>query len=103
MARKTFKTIEVDVDAGTHDDRLYNKAFVGLRAALRNRLLPLVRHETPILASLQVMHNKTKNNGIHYLKSSCHRNVFVHLCLIIILFGQLTWVHTHFLWYFYQF
>lgn len=54
MARKTFKTIEADVDAGTHDDRLYDKAFVGFRAALRNRLLPLVRHETPILASLQV-------------------------------------------------
>jgi hypothetical protein len=54
MARKTFKTIEADVDAGTHDDRLYNKAFEGWRASLRNRLLPLVRHETPLLASLQV-------------------------------------------------
>lgn len=54
MARKTFKTIEADVDAGTHDDRLYNKAFEGFRAAFRNRLLPLVRHETPILASFQV-------------------------------------------------
>lgn len=54
MARKTFKTIEADVDAGTHDDRLYNKAFEGFRASLRNTLLPLVRHETPILASMQV-------------------------------------------------
>lgn len=54
MARKTFKTIEADVDAGTHDDRLYNKAFDGFRASLRNKLLPLVRHETPILASMQV-------------------------------------------------
>ncbi|GAA5806316.1 PAP2 superfamily-domain-containing protein [Helicostylum pulchrum] len=53
MARKTFKTIEVDVDAGTHDDRLYNKAFEGFRATLRNHLLPLVRRETPILASFQ--------------------------------------------------
>ncbi|KAG1124460.1 hypothetical protein G6F42_009601 [Rhizopus arrhizus] len=53
MARKTFKTIEADVDAGTHDDRLYNKAFEGFRASLRNTLLPLVRHETPILASMQ--------------------------------------------------
>ncbi|GAN01046.1 sphingosine-1-phosphate phosphohydrolase [Mucor ambiguus] len=53
MARKTFKTIEADVDAGTHDDRLYNKAFEGFRASLRNSLLPLVRHETPILASMQ--------------------------------------------------
>lgn len=54
MARKTFKTIEADVDAGTHDDRLYNKAFEGFRASLRNTLIPLVRHETPILASMQV-------------------------------------------------
>ncbi|CEP07772.1 hypothetical protein [Parasitella parasitica] len=53
MTRKTFKTIEADVDAGTHDDRLYNKAFEGFRASLRNTLLPLVRHETPILASMQ--------------------------------------------------
>ncbi|OAD03127.1 hypothetical protein MUCCIDRAFT_12518, partial [Mucor lusitanicus CBS 277.49] len=40
-------------DAGTHDDRLYNKAFEGFRASLRNTLIPLVRHETPILASMQ--------------------------------------------------
>lgn len=58
MARKTFKTIEADVDAGTHDDRLYNKAFIGFRASLRNRLLPLVRHETPILAAFQVKNKK---------------------------------------------
>lgn len=58
MARKTFKTIEADVDAGTHDDRLYNTAFEGWRASLRNRLLPLVRHETPLLASMQVTVNQ---------------------------------------------
>ncbi|KAI8352896.1 PAP2 superfamily-domain-containing protein [Blakeslea trispora] len=53
MARKTFKTIESNVDAGTHDDRLYNKAFEGWRASLRALLIPIIRHETPILASLQ--------------------------------------------------
>ncbi|KAI9475710.1 MAG: PAP2 superfamily-domain-containing protein [Benjaminiella poitrasii] len=53
MAKKTFRKIETDVDAGTQDDRLYNKAFTGWRASLRNTLLPLVRHETPILASMQ--------------------------------------------------
>ncbi|KAI8087592.1 PAP2 superfamily-domain-containing protein [Gilbertella persicaria] len=53
MARKTFKTIESNVDAGTHDDRLYNKAFEGWRASLRGLLIPLIRHETLILASLQ--------------------------------------------------
>ncbi|CAO3656657.1 unnamed protein product [Mucor hiemalis] len=53
MARKTFKTIEANVNAGTHNDRLYNKAFEGFRATIRNWLLPLVRHETPILAAMQ--------------------------------------------------
>jgi hypothetical protein len=54
MVRKTFRTLETDIDAGTHDERLYNKAFDGFRAKLRNSLLPLIRHETPILASMQV-------------------------------------------------
>ncbi|OBZ88299.1 hypothetical protein A0J61_03654 [Choanephora cucurbitarum] len=53
MTRKTFKTIESNVDAGTHDDRLYNKAFEGWRASLRALLIPFIRHETPILASMQ--------------------------------------------------
>ncbi|KAI7900242.1 PAP2 superfamily-domain-containing protein [Cokeromyces recurvatus] len=53
MPRKTFRKIEADVDAGTQDERLYNKAFTGWRATLRNILLPIVRFETPILASMQ--------------------------------------------------
>ncbi|KAI8975316.1 phosphatidic acid phosphatase type 2/haloperoxidase [Mycotypha africana] len=53
MARKMFKTIEADVDAGTQDDRLYNKAFDKFRSSLRNTLLPLIRKETPILAAMQ--------------------------------------------------
>lgn len=64
MAR--FKTIEADVDAGTHDDRLYNKAFEGFRASIRNLLLPLVRHETPILASMQVRKDKCGRRGFFF-------------------------------------
>ena len=55
MTRKAFRPIEVGADAGTHDDRLYNTVFVGWRANLRNKLLPFVRYETPIIASLQVL------------------------------------------------
>lgn len=88
MARKTFKTIEADVDAGTHDDRLYNKAFEGFRASVRNRLLPLVRHETPILAAMQVIILLILFLLLLRRYFTC-RSVFVHLLLINILFGQL--------------
>ncbi|KAI8996932.1 PAP2 superfamily-domain-containing protein [Pilobolus umbonatus] len=42
-----------EIDAGTQDERVYNKAFEGVRATLRGLLLPLIRLETPIIASMQ--------------------------------------------------
>ncbi|KAJ2965011.1 hypothetical protein NQZ79_g162 [Umbelopsis isabellina] len=53
MARKVFKTISDDVDAGLHDDRLYDKALHPWRAKLRRIMLPLIRTETPYLAAFQ--------------------------------------------------
>jgi hypothetical protein len=55
MARKVFKTISDDVDAGLHDDRLYDKALHPWRAKLRRIMLPLIRTETPYLAAFQVI------------------------------------------------
>ncbi|KAG0166902.1 hypothetical protein DFQ30_006616 [Apophysomyces sp. BC1015] len=53
MGKKIFKTIASDVDAGTHDDRIYDKALHPLRAKMRKSLLPYVRQETPVLAKMQ--------------------------------------------------
>lgn len=54
MVKKLIKPVNAEVDAGTHDERLYDKALHPLRARLRRLLLPLVRKETPYLAKLQV-------------------------------------------------
>ncbi|KAI9320203.1 PAP2 superfamily-domain-containing protein [Dichotomocladium elegans] len=53
MGRKVFKPVASDADAGTHDERLYDKALHPLRAKIRRKLIPLVRHETPYIAKLQ--------------------------------------------------
>ncbi|KAI8379369.1 phosphatidic acid phosphatase type 2/haloperoxidase [Radiomyces spectabilis] len=53
MPKKVVKSRASDVDAGTHDDRLYDKAFHPWRAKLRKMLLPIVRSETPWLAAMQ--------------------------------------------------
>lgn len=98
MTRKAFRPIEVDVDAGTHDDRLYNTVFDGWRANLRNKLLPLVRHETPILASMQVFHHNRRFLS-NCLYNNHYRNRFVQVHLIIISFGQPTWALIPSLWY----
>ncbi|KAI9268208.1 phosphatidic acid phosphatase type 2/haloperoxidase [Phascolomyces articulosus] len=53
MGRVVFKTVEADIDAGTHDERLYDKALNPWRSKLRRWLIPLVRAETPYIAKLQ--------------------------------------------------
>ncbi|CAO3650048.1 unnamed protein product [Cunninghamella echinulata] len=53
MARKIFKTIDVDIDAGTHNDKLYTAALHPWRSWLRRQMLPLVRKETPWIAAMQ--------------------------------------------------
>ncbi|KAI9489776.1 phosphatidic acid phosphatase type 2/haloperoxidase [Zychaea mexicana] len=53
MGRVVFKTVEADIDAGTHDERLYDKALNSWRSKLRRWLIPLVRAETPYIAKLQ--------------------------------------------------
>ncbi|KAL1936775.1 hypothetical protein VTP01DRAFT_909 [Rhizomucor pusillus] len=53
MGRKVFKPIDCDADAGTHDERVYDKALHPWRAKLRRMLLPIVRRETPYIAKLQ--------------------------------------------------
>jgi hypothetical protein len=55
MPKKVFKAISDDVDAGLHDDRLYDKALHPWRARLRRIMLPLIRTETPYLAAFQVL------------------------------------------------
>lgn len=95
MARKTFKTIEADVDAGTHDDRLYNKAFEGFRASLRSTLIPLVRHETPILASMQVK-QPIGSVCLSCQYSSTLRNQSARPAWIGILSGQPIWALIRF-------
>jgi hypothetical protein len=54
MPKKVFKTISDDIDAGLHDDRLYDKALHPWRARLRRLMLPLIRTETPYIAAFQV-------------------------------------------------
>lgn len=58
MGRKVFKPIDCDADAGTHDERVYDKALHPWRAKLRRMLLPIVRRETPYIAKLQVSWHK---------------------------------------------
>ncbi|KAI9288023.1 phosphatidic acid phosphatase type 2/haloperoxidase [Umbelopsis sp. AD052] len=53
MPKKVFKTISDDIDAGLHDDRLYDKALHPWRAKLRRIMLPLIRMETPYIAAFQ--------------------------------------------------
>ncbi|KAH8550128.1 PAP2 domain protein [Umbelopsis sp. PMI_123] len=53
MPKKVFKTISDDIDAGLHDDRLYDKALHPWRARLRRLMLPLIRTETPYIAAFQ--------------------------------------------------
>ena len=67
MGRVVFKTVESDIDAGTHDERLYDKALHPWRSKLRRWVTPLVRAETPYIAKLQV------NN--HYILLSVHYSV----------------------------
>jgi hypothetical protein len=55
MPKKVFKTISDDIDAGLHDDRLYDKALHPWRARLRRIMLPLIRMETPYIAAFQVI------------------------------------------------
>lgn len=54
MGKKVFKPAVSDIDAGTHHERLYDKALHPWRAKLRRWLIPLVRAETPHLATMQV-------------------------------------------------
>ncbi|CAO3664026.1 unnamed protein product [Umbelopsis vinacea] len=53
MPKKVFKAISDNVNAGLHDDRLYDKALHPWRARLRRTMLPLIRTETPYLAAFQ--------------------------------------------------
>lgn len=58
MGKKVFKPAVSDIDAGTHHERLYDKALHPWRAKLRRSLIPLVRAETPHLATMQVSVNE---------------------------------------------
>ncbi|KAI8138527.1 PAP2 superfamily-domain-containing protein [Fennellomyces sp. T-0311] len=53
LRRVVFKPVASDVDAGTHDERLYDKALHPWRSKIRRWLIPLVRAETPYIAKLQ--------------------------------------------------
>ncbi|KAI8070471.1 PAP2 superfamily-domain-containing protein [Gongronella butleri] len=53
MARKVFRTVDVDIDAGTHEEKVYAAALHPWRSHLRSLMLPLVRRETPVLAAMQ--------------------------------------------------
>ncbi|KAI9269339.1 phosphatidic acid phosphatase type 2/haloperoxidase [Sporodiniella umbellata] len=53
MKRKEFGAIKADIDAGTHNDDVYDNAFSSWRVYLRNKLLPIIRYETPFLAIMQ--------------------------------------------------
>lgn len=91
MARKIFKTIDVDVDAGTHDDRLYSAALHPWRSWLRKTMLPLVRQETPWLAAMQVR-TYTERQQLHRLTISIvfsFRNESEHLSSTTISCGPL--------------
>ncbi|KAG1456166.1 hypothetical protein G6F46_007768 [Rhizopus delemar] len=89
MTRKAFRPIEVDADAGTHDDRLYNTVFVGWRANLRNKLLPLVRYETPIIASLQKhIRNSVLDNYFVWTANLGTHTFFMVFLPILIWFGN---------------
>lgn len=57
MPRKVLKTLPLDepIDAGAHDDHLYDKALHPGRAFLRRILLPIIRGETDMLAAFQVI------------------------------------------------
>ncbi|ORX53135.1 hypothetical protein DM01DRAFT_1306149 [Hesseltinella vesiculosa] len=53
MTRKVFRTVDVDIDAGTHEERVYAAALHPWRSYLRSLMLPLVRRETPLIAAMQ--------------------------------------------------
>ncbi|KAG1308409.1 hypothetical protein G6F64_006062 [Rhizopus arrhizus] len=89
MTRKAFRPIEVGADAGTHDDRLYNTVFVGWRANLRNKLLPFVRYETPIIASLQKhVRNSALDNYFVWTANLGTHTFFMVFLPILIWFGN---------------
>lgn len=119
MGRKVFKPIDCDADAGTHDERVYDKALHPWRAKLRRMLLPIVRRETPYIAKLQVSCGTTicMDSDVHAtyksIYSDCISRRDAHkewgnsirsgpLCSIVTFYGLPTLVPTLSLWSSYQ-
>ncbi|KAG0745816.1 hypothetical protein G6F57_001081 [Rhizopus arrhizus] len=85
MIKREFRPAEVDIDVGTYDDSFYNTAFKGWRANLRNKLLPFIRRETPILASMQkhIRHSVLDHYFVWMANLGTHTFFMVFLPILI--------------------